>query len=451
MTNSAIYNGLLLADTGHPATAVADHVNAICLGKNIHWHIENPLAQKNLSKLDLNYFDVIGIHYSIKPYSSYYLDKALFSAINKYHGVKFLFAQDEYAHAQRIEHVMLELDIAILFTLVAPEDIARAYPDPRLSRIKKITVDTAYAPELPDVSIRKPIHQRTIDVFYRSREFPFHLGDLGRERLTIAKGVRARAKDYHLNVDISTHENDRIYGQEWITKLSNARAVLGTESGSSIWDHDGRIAQAVHKKLRKNRNISYQALHDEVLKPYEGNLIYSTISPRVFEAALLGTPMILFPGRYSGILKAEQHYIPLEKDFSNFDDIINKLKDDDYLQNLADRCYADLIASERYSAEVLAQLVETHLLEEMNRSALKLTAKNLELQPIAGVIQHIAQIKQQYKSTNTLKYILAEVKFILANFLKLLTNRNHTEKSRWQALYFGARRYCVYLFARIRS
>ncbi len=188
-----------------------------------------------------------------------------------------------------------------------------------------------------------------------------------------------------------------------------------------------------------------------MLKPHEGNLIYSTISPRVYEAALLGTPMILFPGRYSGILKAGQHYIPLAKDFSNFDDVINKLKDNAYLQNLANRTYADLIASERYSAEVLAQLVETHLLEEMNCSALKLTAKKLELQPIAGVIQHIAQIKQQYKSVNTFKYVLAEIKFIIVNFFKLLTNRNHTEKSRWQALYCGARRYCVYLFARIRA
>jgi hypothetical protein len=58
---------------------------------------------------------------------------------------------------------------------------------------------------------------------------------------------------------------------------------------------------------------------------------------------------ILYEGKYSGALEADVHYIPLEKDFSNFEEVVAKLRDPDVRRIVTDNAYRDLIASGRYS------------------------------------------------------------------------------------------------------
>ncbi|QRN03380.1 hypothetical protein GH742_05595 [Legionella sp. MW5194] len=69
-------NVLFLADTTHNAGAVRDHIHAVTSCKDIEWHIENPLINKVLDKLNLSLFDAIDT-YSIKPYNNYYLSDHL--------------------------------------------------------------------------------------------------------------------------------------------------------------------------------------------------------------------------------------------------------------------------------------------------------------------------------------------------------------------------------------
>ena len=87
----------------------------------------------------------------------------------------------------------------------------------------------------------------------------------------------------------------------------------GTESGSII-DFTGEIEYDLN---------FYQAFHpfaclSDLPKKYlstDGKLEIQVISPRCFEAAALGTVMVLFPGNYSGILIRDRHYIGLERLF----------------------------------------------------------------------------------------------------------------------------------------
>ena len=58
--------------------------------------------------------------------------------------------------------------------------------------------------------------------------------------------------------------------------------------------------------------------------------------------------MILFRGRYSDAVEADEHYIPLEKDFSNIDKVLLKLNDIERLENLAERAYSHLVASGKF-------------------------------------------------------------------------------------------------------
>jgi hypothetical protein len=63
--------------------------------------------------------------------------------------------------------------------------------------------------------------------------------------------------------------------------------------------------------------------------------------------------LILFRGTYGGAVEPERHYIPLEKDFSNIEEVVERVRDNAYLDELADRAYDDLVASGRYSLRSL--------------------------------------------------------------------------------------------------
>ena len=61
--------------------------------------------------------------------------------------------------------------------------------------------------------------------------------------------------------------------------------------------------------------------------------------------------MILYPGNYSGILKPGVHYLSLEKDFSNIDEVRRAIKDTDFLERIANNARSELIESGKYSFE----------------------------------------------------------------------------------------------------
>jgi hypothetical protein len=85
------------------------------------------------------------------------------------------------------------------------------------------------------------------------------------------------------------------------------------------------------------------------LQPYTNGPSVNTASPRIFESAAHRTAMVMFPGEYSGIVRPWEHYLPLEKDFSNVDEIVEHLRDEAALEQLASRAYEDVIASGAYS------------------------------------------------------------------------------------------------------
>ena len=50
-------------------------------------------------------------------------------------------------------------------------------------------------------------------------------------------------------------------------------------------------------------------------------------SPRIFEAAAFQVCLILFPGSFGQVLKPNVHFIKLEKDFSNIEEVLDQMKD----------------------------------------------------------------------------------------------------------------------------
>jgi hypothetical protein len=74
----------------------------------------------------------------------------------------------------------------------------------------------------------------------------------------------------------------------------------------------------------------------------------------LLEAIALRTALVLFPGEYAGILQPWQHYIPLERDFSNAAEVVGALKNDALLQQMVDRTYREIAVSGELSYRTFA-------------------------------------------------------------------------------------------------
>ncbi len=89
---------------------------------------------------------------------------------------------------------------------------------------------------------------------------------------------------------------------------------------------------------------------------------FFALSPRHFEAILTKTCQVLVEGRYDGILEAEKHYIPLKRDFSNLEEVLEKVQDKAAVQVMAERAYEDIYLSGKYTYRTFASDIERALL-----------------------------------------------------------------------------------------
>lgn len=355
---------LLLCDEsrGHAET-VLQHINALATLTEHDVYRFNPLERPDACRLlDLGEFDAVVIHYTISLLSPRYLPPPLPERLARFEGLKVQFIQDEYRAVDAVTAGMRKLGIHVLFTVV-PEPAAGAIYDSRLPGVVRVFTLPGYVPdELVGREVTS-VAERPLDVGYRGRELPAWLGRLGREKAEIGSGLLERAAGRGLRCDISSREEDRIYGERWYRFLASCRATLGTESGASIVDFDGNVEALARSYLLRRPRATLDEVERDITGPYDGAVVIHTASPRLFEAAALRTAMILFPGTYAGVVEPGRNYIPLEKDFSNVDEVLERLRDDAYLEELTARAYDDLVASGRYSLRTVAEQLDAVIAE----------------------------------------------------------------------------------------
>jgi len=73
------------------------------------------------------------------------------------------------------------------------------------------------------------------------------------------------------------------------------------------------------------------------------------LSPRHLEACATRTCQVLIRGEYSGVLEADRHYLALEPDYRNLDDVVSLLRSPDHCRQVADQAYEDVVASGKWS------------------------------------------------------------------------------------------------------
>jgi hypothetical protein len=295
---------------------------------------------------DFGVYDAVVVHYSVRISLDEHLSLGVADLVSSFSGPKILFIQDEYENTEIARSWIEKLGIKAVFTNVPLDEIEKVYPRSRFPDVDFIPTLTGYVPEDPTLDeLVAPLAERKIVIGYRGRQLPHHYGQLGYEKYLIGAEMKHRAEEAGIAADIEFDDSHRIYGPDWYRFIASCRATLGSESGANVFDDDGSL-RALALRHSKMRYPAFAASH---LKGRDNFVRMNQISPKIFEAIRLRTALILFEGNYSGVVKPDEHYIPLKKDFSNVAEVFARVSDLAHLEALTTRAYDQIIATGRYS------------------------------------------------------------------------------------------------------
>jgi hypothetical protein len=316
-------------------------------------------------------FSVIVFHYSLFGMPIYIGDDFLTYVKSCHNSYKIAFLQDEHRYWPERAAFLNKYGIDCIYTLLEEKWFDDTYR--KKTNVKQLiyNIPGYVSVEIEEMAQKyyKPDSNRTVDVGYRGRRLPYYMGLGSQEKHYIGSEFKKKAAHLDLIMDIETEEEKRIYGQDWPIFLSNCKAVLGVEAGVSVFDINDNVRPRYAKMVSGNPDysfpdVSFEEVYNSLLKPYEDRIYYRTISPRHFEAAALRICQILFEGKYSGILKPMKHYIPLKKDFSNFETVIQLFKNRKVRREITENAYIDLIASNKYSYKRFVENFDQILLKQ---------------------------------------------------------------------------------------
>lgn len=238
---------------------------------------------------------------------------------------------------------------------------------------------------------------RPLDVGARAVRYLPHLGDDDRNRLL--QWFADRGSSYGLKVEISDQRLDR---KGWADYLNQCKATVATEAGSWFLERDDATVNAIRDYVLSKRTKGFVLRNDSALRRF-GHLLPwwmksmmrgamrrgpirhealineqldtkeifdrffagrarpqfygKCISSRHFDAAGTKTCQIMFRGRFNDILKANEHYLALEPDFSNTDDVVAAFRDPVERQRVADAAY-DLVRTRHTYVQRMQQIYD---------------------------------------------------------------------------------------------
>ncbi|HZI41389.1 MAG TPA: hypothetical protein VFD67_06780, partial [Gemmatimonadaceae bacterium] len=285
--------------------------------------------------VELSGFDAVWLNYCCRLCFPGYVGPGVREALRTYGGLKLMSVQDEYDRTETLRQAIEELGFDVVFTCVPQHSLRYVYPKERFPHTEFITVLTGYVPDHLERRLdATPLERRPIVVGYRGRDIGPRYGELGFWKAEIGRRMKSICLERGIRCDIEVSEESRIHGESWYAFVESCRTMLGSESGSNVFDFDGSIERQYETLKRAKSGVSYEEFQPFLAK-HETDIGMGQISPRVFEAAALRTPMILLTGRYSGLIRPGEHYIELKKDFSNVDDVFRQVEDTAALNAMA--------------------------------------------------------------------------------------------------------------------
>lgn len=347
----------IYAESQTYTSTVFEHLSSFKKYSKYDWYYCDFAKIKGISP-KFNWFDGIVIHYSVRlPFGQ--IDTFAQQSLQKYKGIKILFIQDEYDYANATQQILQRVAFDLVFTVVPEKSIQRIYPLNKFPKTKFISNLTGYVPDdlVTKFTLPIPPSKRDLTIAYRGRKLPIRYGKLAQEKYLIGEKVKKYCAKNSISCDIEWNEGSRIYGKFWYRFILSAKAMLGTESGSNVFDWNNSIENNISDFLRKHPQASEQTIYKKIVQKYESPGLMNQVSPRIFEMAAGHTIMVLFEGSYSGVLEPDVHYLPLKKNFKNLEAIFKKLSKVN-VDQLAERAYVHLVESGKYSYRTFVSMVD---------------------------------------------------------------------------------------------
>lgn len=275
-----------------------------------------------------------------------------------YAGLVVAMPQDEYDHAHTLDEWLAALNTQVVVTCFGESSRALMYP--RMHRrayfVEALTGYLHPARIAAAASHRRPLAERETDIVYRANHLPYWFGWLGHIKARLGLDGPRLLSGSGLRLDISVRPEDTVLGERWLDFLGGSRAILGSESGSSVLDKRGEVALHVRSLLADQPDLTFEeadALCDGELTRYH----FAALGPRHLEAIMTGTVQVLVEGTYSGLFQPWVHYLPVQRDLSDLPVIADSLRDTALLTRIAEQSYEEFVASGAYGYDRLANHV----------------------------------------------------------------------------------------------
>jgi hypothetical protein len=288
----------------------------------------------------------------VYPYGTYYDNtsnwrRAIFALAGSLRGTKVFFLENEYR--------LLREKLAFAVTLGAdyvttqlPKDVAdRVYgaivPPSRIIPLPHGLPATAALAPAGDEG-------RDIELSFRGSSFPYYMGHRDRELL-----VRYFAENAaRLGVRVDLAESTSLDRAAWLRFLARCRGVLGHESGTDYLELHDVTRERVSDYTKANPGASFEEISRLFFKDYPNPVSGRCVSSRHFEAIAAGACQILLPGRYNDILRPDEHYLALARDFGNVDDVLARFRDVSERRRMVERTREYVLAEHTLRHRVAA-------------------------------------------------------------------------------------------------
>ena len=344
------------------------------------------VTHEAVPNVDLNAYDAVINFYCARLCFPEYVSRSFVRKLARFEGVKALIVQDEYNNTNHLLDQCREIGFDIIFTCLPQTTRHRVYSDEMFPNTDFHTTLTGFLPDdhlsIEEMVSPRPVRERSTAIGYRGRRLGLEYGRLGRLKYEVGVRFRDEAAKRDVTTDIGVEESDRIYGDDWFRFIASTQCMLGSPSGSNVFDWDGSLAS----RCRQADTDAARKALAKAIEEAEEDFQMEQISPRAFECAMLRTPMVLMEGNYSDILMPGIHFIPVAEDFGNLDEVFAQLRDTDRLQEMADRTYHDLVESGRFTTSTYAANMIRIIAErvERNRRAVTTLTPTPPDEPLSG-------------------------------------------------------------------
>jgi hypothetical protein len=275
--------------------------------------------------------------------------------------IRVAIPQDEFLRSELLCEFIKDFRVGHVFSAAPDSEWPKIYEGVDRGRVGFTRVLTGY---LEPRTVRRAERiaasagEREIDIGYRAWHAAPWLGRHGQLKHRLANAVRDRAAQHGLKVDISTREEDTLFGDDWYRFLASCKYTIGVEGGASILDRDGSLKEATERYLADNPRASFDQVEAACFPGEDGKLSLFAISPRHLEACATRTCQLLVEGEYNGVLRSDEHYRPVRRDLGNLDQVLQEVACDSQRAQIVEAAYRDVISSGRYEYPKLVEQVE---------------------------------------------------------------------------------------------